>query len=83
MHTKHALIKVNGKTLEAREGEMLAVSLLRAGYKRFRKSVKGEDRSLFCGMGVCFECLVKVNGRTVRACITPVKDGMEVEFEES
>lgn len=76
-------IKVNGKRIEAKEGEMLAVTLLKAGYKKFRKSVKSEERSLFCGMGVCFECLVNVNGKTVRSCITPVKDGMEVKFEES
>lgn len=76
-------IKVNGKRIEAKEGEMLAVALFRAGYRNFRKSVNGEERSLFCGMGVCFECLVNVNGKTVRSCITPVKEGMEVEFEES
>jgi aerobic-type carbon monoxide dehydrogenase small subunit (CoxS/CutS family) len=34
---------------------------------------------LFCGMGVCFECLVTVDGRPgVRACVTPVRDGMDV-----
>jgi predicted molibdopterin-dependent oxidoreductase YjgC len=34
---------------------------------------------LFCGMGVCFDCLVTVDGRPgVRACMTPVRDGMDV-----
>jgi len=80
---KEVRINVNGKDMVAKEGEMLAAALLRAGYKRFRKSVKGEERSLFCGMGVCFECLVRVDGRTVRSCITPVREGMEVQFEES
>ena len=80
---KEVKINVNGKDIIAKEGEMLSAALLRAGYKRFRKSVKGESRSLFCGMGICFECLVRVDGRTVRSCITPVREGMEVQFEES
>jgi len=75
-------IRVNGREIEAREGEMLAAALLRAGFKVFRKSPGGSPRSLFCGMGTCFECLIKVDGSWVRSCITPVREGMEVEVEE-
>jgi len=40
----------------------------------------GASRGVFCGMGVCFDCLVCVDGRSdVRACITPVREGMRVE----
>jgi predicted molibdopterin-dependent oxidoreductase YjgC len=40
----------------------------------------GAPRGVFCGMGVCFDCLVRVDGRSdVRACVTPVRDGMRVE----
>lgn len=79
---KPVTIKVNGKSVRAREGEMLAAALLRAGIRVFRRSPQGQPRSLFCGMGTCFECLVKADGRWVRSCITPVKEGMEVEVEE-
>ncbi len=61
---------------------MLAAALLRAGIRVFRKSLSGEGRSLFCGMGTCFECLVKADGSWVRSCMTPVREGMEVEVEE-
>src|ERR1051326_2367792 len=40
----------------------------------------GEPRGLFCGMGVCFDCLIQVDGRSnVRACRAPVKAGLHVE----
>lgn len=40
----------------------------------------GEPRAMFCGMGVCFDCLVVIDGvRDVRACMTTVKAGMRIE----
>jgi NADH dehydrogenase/NADH:ubiquinone oxidoreductase subunit G len=33
---------------------------------------------VFCGIGVCFDCLVTVDGSQIRACVTPVRDGMQV-----
>jgi len=46
----------------------------------FRHAPKtGEPRGLFCGMGVCFDCLVTVEDRAgVRACMTTVADGMRI-----
>ncbi len=74
-------ITVNGKNILAVKGEVLLSSLIREGFKTLRKSsVLGEPRSFFCGMGVCFECLVKVNGiPNQRACMTMVEEGMVVE----
>lgn len=72
---------VNGRTVEAHAGESVAVVLLAEGILTLRRSARlSEPRGLFCGMGVCFECGVTVNGRpNVRACMTPVEGSMRIE----
>jgi len=74
-------ITADGNVIDAHEGDTIAAALLSAGIRSFRLSPKRkEPRSLYCGMGICFECLVTVDGvHAVRACITPVADGMRVE----
>jgi predicted molibdopterin-dependent oxidoreductase YjgC len=74
-------INVDGKPVDAYEGETVAAALLAAGIYIFRLSPKNKaPRSLFCGMGACMECLVTVNGvHNVRACMTQVVEGMQVE----
>jgi sarcosine oxidase subunit alpha len=74
-------IQVDGKPIEAYEGETVAAAMLAAGILTFRLSRKNrEPRGLYCGMGVCFECLVTVDGmHAVQACLTPVVDGMQIE----
>ncbi len=74
-------VTVDGKLIEAYEGETIAAALLAAGISTFRLSQKNKQpRSIYCGMGICFECLVTVDGvHAVRACITPVAEGMQVE----
>jgi predicted molibdopterin-dependent oxidoreductase YjgC len=64
----------------AYEGESVGAALLAAGQRRLRLSPRrGEPRGMYCGIGVCFECLVAIDGRHgVRACQTPVRDGMRV-----
>jgi len=74
-------IFVDGEAVEAFAGETIAAALLAYGIKQFRHTRKrGDPRGVFCGMGVCFECLVTVNGEgNVRACLTPVADGMKID----
>jgi hypothetical protein len=71
----------DGQELTAQEGQTIAAALLAAGRRAFRQtSRRGEPRGLFCGMGVCFDCLVCINGRpNLRACQAPVIEGMRVE----
>lgn len=73
-------ITVDGETLQAYEGESLAAVLLAAGRRVFRHADQGGDpRGIFCGMGICYDCLVTVSGQEhVRACMTPVQDGMQI-----
>lgn len=74
-------IEVDGKQITAYQGETVAAALLAANISIFRKTInKHEDRGLYCGMGVCYECLVTINGiHAQRACITLVQEGMKIE----
>jgi predicted molibdopterin-dependent oxidoreductase YjgC len=69
--------------LPAHKGETIAAALLAAGRRVFRLTGRrGEPRGLFCGMGLCFDCLVQVDGcPNVRACQTTVAEGMRVETQ--
>ena len=73
--------ELDGEPAVAYEGETIAAVLLALGIRKFRVSPKEkEPRGLYCGMGVCFECIVTVNDElNVRACMTTVEDGMKVE----
>ena len=74
---------VDGAEVRAYEGESIAVALVASGRRFTRWTARtGEPRGYFCGMGVCQDCLVTVDGLpNVRACVTPVRDGMRVESQ--
>jgi sarcosine oxidase subunit alpha len=74
------VILVNGVRRQVSASDLLAPALLNLGLRRFRESVSGEPRAPLCGIGVCQECRVTVDGLPgVRACMTPVREGMKVE----
>jgi predicted molibdopterin-dependent oxidoreductase YjgC len=66
--------------IEAYEGESIAAALLAADVRALRRTRRGDaPRGLFCGIGACHDCLVRVDGSgPVRACLTPVHHGMAV-----
>ncbi len=74
-------LQVDGRPVAAFEGESVAAALLAAGVRTLRHSPKRhKPRGLYCGIGLCYECLVTVDGRAaVRACQTAVADGMVIE----
>lgn len=80
-HGRLILLHVDGKLIEAYEGETVAAALLASGIHTFRLSQKSkEPRGLFCGMGICYECLVTINGtHALQACLALVQEGMQVE----
>ena len=70
---------VDGSPLRAPAGQSLGAALLEAGRRSLRDGPAGAPRGLYCGIGVCQECRVVVDGRgVVRACVTPVRGGMQV-----
>ena len=72
-------IRVHGRDVLAHPGESLATALIAADIWRFGE---GDDaarpRTAFCMMGVCQQCLLRVDGRMVQACLTPVAQGQVV-----
>jgi predicted molibdopterin-dependent oxidoreductase YjgC len=74
------VIDFRGRKIPAREGDSLAAALMAVGIISLRRSVRlGEARGVFCGIGTCFECVLRVEGLgDVRSCLTEVTPGMRV-----
>jgi len=73
-------IVVNAKVLRVDPGVTVASALLNNDHHLFRRSTTGEVRAPVCGMGICYECRVTVDGVAHRrACLLPVADGMVVQ----
>ncbi|MFB7629693.1 (2Fe-2S)-binding protein [Streptomyces sp. NPDC056149] len=69
-------ITVDGEPLDGIAGQTIAGVLLAAGRLAWRRGPSGTPRGVFCGIGVCFDCLVSVGGeRDVRACRRRARDG--------
>lgn len=81
--SKMVTITVDGKKLQAREGEMILACLIANGIIINRYTAnRNEPRGLFCGIGQCTDCAMVVNGKpNVRTCVTPVKEGMVIETQ--
>jgi predicted molibdopterin-dependent oxidoreductase YjgC len=81
--SKTVEISVDGKRIKAKEGEMILSALLAEGIivNRYTHKRK-EPRGLYCGIGLCTDCVMVVNGKpNVRTCVTPVEEGMVIETQ--
>ena len=68
-----------GRVLYALPGDSIAAALTSYGIIDLRVTSSGESRGIFCGMGVCHDCLVEIDGnQNQRACMTKVKNGMRI-----
>ena len=77
-------IEFEGQPVTAQEGDTVATALLRAGQWTFRTTaVNGRARGPFCMMGVCFDCLVEIDGlANSQACMTNVQAGMRIKRQQ-
>ena len=77
-------VEFDGRPLQVLTGSTVAAALLAAGVSRFRSTpVSGAPRAPYCMMGVCFECLVEIDGVPNRqACLVEVKEGMRLRTQE-
>src|SRR5262245_13986195 len=76
-------VLVDGTPVTAYEGETVATVLTAEGGPTIRRTRRGRPRGLFCGIGVCFDCLAVVDGiPNTRACVTFVREGMTIEHQD-
>ena len=69
-----------GSPVTAREGETIAAALVAHGVRAFGHHHRdGAPQGIFCANGQCSQCLVLADGRPVKACITPVREGLRVD----
>jgi len=74
---------VNGNAVTIPAGSTVAAAILKTGESVFRSSVTGEPRGPLCGMGICFECRVTIDGEAhCRSCQTICQNGMDVRTDE-
>lgn len=73
----------DGEKIDAITGQSVAAALLAANQRALRKTrFNNNDRGVFCGIGVCFDCLVVIDGITnQRACLIEARPGMKVQTQ--
>jgi aerobic-type carbon monoxide dehydrogenase small subunit (CoxS/CutS family) len=71
----------NGEKFTGTAGQSVAAALIATGQRELRKTRFGEEpRSIFCGIGICFDCVVTINGvANQRACLIEISSDMKVE----
>lgn len=76
-------ITFDGQPIRAYAEDSIGAALTRAGVRSWRTTRrKGRPRGLFCGIGVCYDCLLSVDGAAnQRACLVPAVDGMELSSD--
>jgi aerobic-type carbon monoxide dehydrogenase small subunit (CoxS/CutS family) len=76
-------LRVNGKNISVPAGTVVAAAVAQAGQTRFRRSVQGEVRGPLCGMGICMECRVTIDGQPhSRSCQILCREAMEVRTDD-
>lgn len=80
---RRVTITVEGREVEAVAGEPVLAAIWADGPRPLHRTARaGAPRAFYCGIGVCFDCLVTIDGEpNVRACMTPVAAGMTVEAQ--
>jgi predicted molibdopterin-dependent oxidoreductase YjgC len=75
-----ATFSFDGREVPFAEGQTVGAALAAAGVRSWRATrLGGRPRGLFCGIGICFDCLLEVDGRpNQRACLVPARSGAVV-----
>lgn len=75
-------LRVNDAGIEVPDGANVAAAIARAT-QHFRRSCSGMPRAPLCGMGICFECRVTIDGQAhALACMTLAREGMQVRTDD-
>jgi predicted molibdopterin-dependent oxidoreductase YjgC len=84
LEPENVVIFIEGEKVMARSGDTVAAAMLAAGHTQTRTSaISDTKRGPFCMMGICFDCLVEINGVANRqACQTLVQNDMQVRIQK-
>ncbi|KRB11379.1 2Fe-2S iron-sulfur cluster-binding protein [Lysobacter sp. Root690] len=85
MTAPNVCLHIDGVAVEVPAGASVAAAIATRSEValRFRRSRSGEPRAPLCGMGVCFECRVTIDGVAhQRACLTVAREGMQVRCDD-
>jgi predicted molibdopterin-dependent oxidoreductase YjgC len=76
-------ISFDGREVIAHPGQTVGAALVDAGIRSWRTTRnQGRPRGLFCGIGICYDCLITVDGlANQRACLVRAADGMRLSSE--
>jgi aerobic-type carbon monoxide dehydrogenase small subunit (CoxS/CutS family) len=79
--TEKISFSFNGEVFTCETGLSVAAALIAADNRELRRTRFGnEPRSIFCGIGICFDCVVTIDGvANQRSCLVEAKQGMKVE----
>jgi aerobic-type carbon monoxide dehydrogenase small subunit (CoxS/CutS family) len=74
----------NGEPFKGVEGQSISAALMATGVRELRKTrFDGEPRLIFCGIGICFDCVVVVDGvANQRACLVEINEGAKIESQK-
>jgi aerobic-type carbon monoxide dehydrogenase small subunit (CoxS/CutS family) len=76
-------LKINGDDVSVPPGTTVAAAVMMLGALQFRRSVTGEPRGPLCGMGICYECRVTIDGHAhSKSCQLLCRDGMDVSCDD-
>lgn len=76
-------LSFDGAPVPVRPGQSVGAALVGAGIRSWRTTRKnGRARGLFCGIGICYDCLITIDGvPNQRACLTQARPGMQVSSQ--
>ncbi len=82
-NTAPVTVEFEGDVIKAQNGDSVAAALIASGHKTFRTTpVSGTARGPLCMMGICFECLVEIDGKgNQQACMREVEEGMRIRMQ--
>jgi hypothetical protein len=74
----------NGTQYSGEEGQSVAAALLNSGVTELRSTrFNGEPRTIFCGIGIYFDCVVKIDGvANQRSCLITITEGSQIESSQ-
>ena len=76
-------LRMNGQSVRVARGAIVAAAAALANSTTFRRSISQQPRGPLCGMGICMECRVTINGEPhCRSCQTLCAEGMEVRTDD-